>query len=265
MINHTTNNADFNKKLLKISDILSGKKIDEFSKILNANIESSIKDALPKRLPSEASNIEALDKYLKPSNVLPPPLIQQEDILAKENAEFFSKVEDIISSWDKIEIGEDDYISQKNNNFSFLLTRSLIQRRISPIEPVPLDYILDFKKKFNERKAKRENEIKKSLIMQKKLEKKAALKEKFAKKYWLNLLFEKKEQINKKITDFIGKIIINLHDIKFRMSLSKNQRQLIKGFRQKTHESVMLKVAVKRNINLNSVKDINNRMDAIPE
>ena len=126
---------------------------------------------------------------------------------------------------------------------------------------VPVDYIMSIRN----RAEKRQEMMEKLKLKQEKFEKKLARKE-----FWKNFSF--KEYLKKnmdiivgKISNFFKKIYEKIDDWRFEMSLNKNQRNMFRGWKKSKTSNELINFALKKNINLNEIKNMNSRMNQIPE
>ena len=128
-------------------------------------------------------------------------------------------------------------------------------------EPVPVDFIQSIKDRAEQ---KRKN-LKKIQLREAKEKKRLERKE-----YWKNFnlktyLTEKSNKILGFIGNIAKKVFDKIEDWRFMMSLNKSQRALFRGWKKSKTSKELIGLALKKNINLNDIKNMNSRIDAVPE
>lgn len=124
--------------------------------------------------------------------------------------------------------------------------------------PVPVNFIKNYKKELKNQ-AKRKNKIIKDRDRLEKIEKFDP--EAQIRSYWNDF----KNYLKKKFRNIVNYFKSNVSDFVFLMSLTSSQRRLIKGFKRSETSKTLIGLALYKKLDLNEVKSMNKRVDAIPE
>lgn len=124
--------------------------------------------------------------------------------------------------------------------------------------PVPVNFIKNYQKELKTQ-AKKKNKLIKTRDRLEKIDKFDP--EAQIKSYWNDF----KNYLKKKFRNTVNYIKSNVSDFVFLMSLTSSQRRLIKGFKRSETSKTLIGLALHKNLDLNEVKNMNKRVDAIPE
>lgn len=219
-------------------------------------------------LDPEKFNSEIINNKIPKINSTAVDKISQEIVVENNSPELNAIIEEpvkkpittraqIMERFDSLNLSSN---SSLNSDIDFLNEYD-IPTMDKKINPTPLEFILSIKKRSDDKIRQAELRRKNKLRFEKKHE-----RQKFWKEFKLSdYINGKLSKCKKFLVSKINKVTSFFNDIIFRLSLSRTQRRLVKGWNPSANSRELIKVALKRKIDLNEMKNMNSRIDAIPE
>ena len=227
-------------------------------KIIGLDPEKFNNEIINNKIPKiNSTAVDKVSQEIVVENNIPELITTIEEPIKKPITFYSLTRNQIIERINNVELLSD---SSSNSDIDFLNEYD-IPTMDTRMNPAPLEFILSIKKRSDDKIRQAERRKKNQLRLEKKYERQ---------KFWKEFKFSdyingKLSKCKKFLASKINKVTSFFNDIMFQLSLSRTQRRLVKGWNPSTNSTGLIKVALKRKIDLNEMKNMNSRIDAIPE
>jgi len=206
-------------------------------------------------------NVQGENKNDNPRPIMTRTRIEPLQNVQVYNPEFLNdakRIEEFIINMPKPQNSNRDEVRE---SFKALLQNKLKSKCAGTKELVSVDYIQSIKERAD--KKLEQQEKRKKLELRK-------VKWQERKEYWQNFnfkeyLLERRNKAFENVSNFVKKVFNKIEDWRFMLSLNKSQRALFRGWKKSQTSHDLIRLALKKNLDLNEIKKMSSRVDAVPE